>query len=99
MQKRISAFALAIMGIVSILIFTGCGGGSGSVTVTGLTFSPTSATVLQGGIAQFTLAVTFNNPTNATGTTPVITYLVNGTAGGNLTTIGSIAFRSSGIPS
>ena len=90
MQKRISAFALAIMGIASILIFSGCGGGGGTVTVTGLTFSPTSATVLQGGQAQFTLAVTFNNPTNATGTTPVITYLVNGTAGGS-SAVGLIA--------
>ena len=90
MQKRISAFALAIVGIASILIFSGCGGGNGSVTVTGLTFTPTSATVLQGGTAQFTLAVTFNNPTNAAGTTPVITYLVNGTAGGSQT-LGLIA--------
>lgn len=91
MQKRISAFALAIIGIASMLIFSGCGGGSGgSVTVTSLTFSPTSATVLQGGTAQFTLAVAFNNPSNATGTTPVITYLVNGMAGGS-PTIGSIA--------
>ena len=90
MQKRISAFALAIVGIASILIFSGCGGGNGSVTVTGLTFTPTSATVLQGGTAQFTLAVTFNNATNAEGTTPVITYLVNGTAGGS-PTLGFIA--------
>ena len=80
------------MGIAGILICSGCGGGNGgTVTVTGLTFSPSSATVLQGGTAQFTLAVTFNNPANAAGTTPVITYLVNGMAGGNLTTIGSIA--------
>jgi hypothetical protein len=90
MQKRISAFALAIIGIVGILISSGCGGGGGTVTVTGLTFTPSSATVLQGGTAQFTLAVTFNNPTNASGTTPVITYLVNGTAGGS-PTVGLIA--------
>lgn len=90
MQKRISAFALAIIGIVGILISSGCGGGGGTVTVTGLTFTPSSATVLQGGTAQFTLAVTFNNPTNAAGTTPVITYLVNGTAGGS-PTVGLIA--------
>jgi hypothetical protein len=90
MQKRISAFALAIIGIVGILISSGCGGGGGAVTVTTLTFTPSSATVLQGGTAQFTLAVTFNNPTNAAGTTPVITYLVNGTAGGS-STVGLIA--------
>ena len=71
MQKRISALALAILAVAAILSVSGCGGAGGAVTVTTLTFSPTSATVLQSGTAQFSLAVVFNNPTNASGTTPV----------------------------
>ena len=83
MQKIISTFALAMMGIASILIFSGCGGSGGTVTVSALALSPTSATVPLGEPADFTLTVTFTNPTNATGTTPVITYLVNAMPGGN----------------
>src|ERR1700678_322959 len=85
MQKRISAFALAIMGI---LILSGCG--SSTVTISSLTLSPASATVPLGQTSEFTLTVTFTNPNNATSTTPVITYLVNGVAGGS-TSIGTIA--------
>jgi hypothetical protein len=85
MQKRISAFALAIMGI---LILSGCG--SSTVTISSLTLSPSSATVPLGQTSEFTLTVTFTNPNNATSTTPVITYLVNGVAGGGQS-IGTIA--------
>jgi hypothetical protein len=90
MQNRTSAFALAIMGIASILSVSGCGGGGGTVTVGSLALSPASATVQLGEPADFTLTVTFTNPSEATSTTPVITYLVNGVAGGNAAT-GTIA--------
>jgi hypothetical protein len=89
MQNRISAFALAIMGITSILSVSGCGGGS-TVTVSSLALSPSSANVQLGEPADFSLMVTFTNPTDATSTTPVITYLVNGTPGGS-PSIGLIA--------
>jgi hypothetical protein len=89
MQKRISAFALAIMGIASILIFAGCGGG-GTVTVTALSISPTTqVNVPVNTTTEFTVTVTFSNPSDATSTTPVITYLVNGVAGGSAT-VGTI---------
>jgi hypothetical protein len=94
MQKRISAFALAIMGIASILIFSGCGGGGSTSTVSSLTLSPASATVPLGQSAEFTLQVAFTNPNDATTTTPVITYLVNGVAGGDASTVGSVAASS-----
>lgn len=87
MQKRISACALALLAVASVLSVAGCGGGSGGTeTVKTLTFSPTSASVPAGEISSFSLAVTFSNPTNSNGTTPVITYLVNGVAGGTVAT-------------
>ena len=88
MQKRISACALALLAVASVLSVTGCGGGGGggTETVKTLTFSPTSASVPAGEISSFSLAVTFSNPTNSNGTTPVITYLVNGVAGGTVAT-------------
>jgi hypothetical protein len=93
MQNRISAFALAIMGIASILSVSGCGGGGGTVTVGSLALSPASANVQLGEPADFTLTVTFTNPSEAISTTPVITYLVNGVAGGNAAS-GTIAASS-----
>ena len=86
MHKRISALALAMMAVASVLGVTGCGGTGGTVQVTELTFSPTTANVPAGEISSFSLMVTFSNPTNASGTTPVITYLVNGVAGGTAAT-------------
>jgi hypothetical protein len=87
MQKRISACALALLAVASVLSVTGCGGGSGGTEqVTALTFSPTTASVPAGEISSFSLAVTFSNPTNSNGTTPVITYLVNAVAGGTVAT-------------
>src|ERR1700734_2857148 len=87
MHKRISALALAMMVVASVLSVAGCGGGSGgTVQVTQLTFSPTTANVPAGEISSFSLMVTFSNPTNSNGTTPVITYLVNGVAGGTAAT-------------
>ena len=86
MHKRISALALAMMAVASVLGVTGCGGGGGTVQVTELTFTPATANVPAGEISSFSLMVTFSNPTNASGTTPVITYLVNGVAGGTAAT-------------
>jgi hypothetical protein len=87
MQKRISACALAIMAVASILSLSACGGGSGTVSVTALAISPTAqVNVPINTTTQFSVTVTFSNATNATSTTPVITYLVNGVAGGSATT-------------
>jgi hypothetical protein len=86
MHKRISALALAMMAVASVLGVTGCGGTGGTVTVTTLTFTPATANVPAGEVSSFSLQVTFSNPTNDSGTTPVITYLVNGVAGGTIST-------------
>jgi hypothetical protein len=84
MQKRISALALALMAIAGVLNLAACGGGSGgTVTVKALTLSPTTANVPLGQTSELTLTVTFTNPSDAASTTPVLTYLVNGVAGGS----------------
>jgi hypothetical protein len=80
--------------IAMILSLSACGGGSGStVTISAIALSPTSATVQLGEPANFSLTITFTNPSDATSTTPVITYLVNGVAGGTPAT-GLIAASS-----
>jgi hypothetical protein len=87
MPKRISACALAMMAIAGILSLAACGGGGGTVTVTALAISPaTQVQVPVNMTTEFTVTVTFSNPTDATSTTPVITYLVNGVAGGTAAT-------------
>jgi hypothetical protein len=90
MQKRISAFALALMAIAGVVNLAACGGGGGTVTVSALTLSPTTANVPLGQTSELTLTVTFTNPSDAASTTPVLTYLVNGVAGGSPAT-GTIA--------
>ncbi len=90
MHKRISAFALAMLAIAGVLSLSACGGGGGTVTVTALTLSPTTANVPLGQTSELTLTVTFTNPSDAASTTPVLTYLVNGVAGGTAST-GTIA--------
>jgi hypothetical protein len=90
MHKRISAFALAAMIIAGVVNLSGCGGGGGTVTVSALTLSPTTANVPLGQTSELTLTVTFTNPNDAASTTPVLTYLVNGAAGGSALT-GTIA--------
>jgi hypothetical protein len=82
MRKRISAFLLAMLAAGGLIGMTSCGSG-GTVTVRAIALAPTSATVPINTTAEFTVTVTFTNPTDATSTTPVITYLVNGVAGGS----------------
>jgi len=87
MQKRISAFALATMAVASILGLVGCGGSGGTVTVTALAISPTTqVSVPVNTTTEFSVKATFSNPNNAVSTAPVITYLVNGVAGGSAVT-------------
>jgi hypothetical protein len=86
MHKRISAFALAAMAIAGVVNLSACGGGGGTVSVTALTLSPTTANVPLGQTSELTLTVTFTNPSDAASTTPVLTYLVNGVAGGSALT-------------
>jgi hypothetical protein len=64
------------------------GGGAGSTTVTSVTITPTTITVPLNTTTQFTAVVNLSDSTSSTTTT--VTWEVNGIAGGDLTTVGSI---------
>jgi hypothetical protein len=80
------SFLLAVT--VALLVgITSCGGG-GAVTVKSVAISPTTATVNINETAEFTATVSLSNTSTST-TTTVVTWYVNGVAGGN-STVGTI---------
>jgi len=100
MQKRAPALSFLAFAIACALILAACGGGSGNSTVTSVTISPTSATVPLNGTAEFTAVVNLTNSTTATSTSTVVTWEVNGVAGGNETTgtiVGSTTDEQVGV--
>jgi len=64
------------------------GGGAGSTTVTSVAITPTTITVPLNTTTQFTAVVNLSDSTTSTTTT--VTWEVNGIAGGDLLTVGSI---------
>ena len=90
MQKRAPALSFLVFAIACALIFAACGGGgSGSSTVTSVNITPTSVTVPLNGTTDFTAVVNLTNSSTSTSTSTVVTWEVNGVAGGN-ETIGTI---------
>jgi hypothetical protein len=86
MTRLLATIALVIAGGWSL---QGCGGGSSSTTtITSVTITPTTITVPLNTTTQFTAVVKLSDSTTSTTTT--VTWEVNGTAGGNLATVGSI---------
>jgi hypothetical protein len=80
---RLVAMLAAVCTVVS------CGGGSSSTTtVTSVTITPTSITVPLNTSTTFTAVVNLSN--SSTSTTTTVTWEVNGTANGDLATVGSI---------
>ncbi len=86
MQKRAPALVFFAFVIACALILTACGGGSGSSTVTSVSITPTTATVPLNGTTEFTAVVNLTNSSTTTSTSTVVTWEVNGVAGGNTTT-------------
>jgi hypothetical protein len=86
MQKRTRLLLLLAVAGAGLLSLSACGGGGGQVIVVPPTvaISPTSGNVPVSGTANFSVSVT-----NATNT--AVTWQVNGTAGGNAMTTGSIS--------
>jgi len=82
--KRVRNFILIFVAATALVGLTSCGGGNGArqPVITVVISSPTTSIVINGNI-QFSAVVT-----NAVDT--AVTWNVNGMAGGNLATIGSI---------
>ena len=89
MRKWIRGLVLLPVALACLMSISSCGGGSGQVTVTAVTISPASATVQINTTASFTAQVALSNTTDTSTTTTIVTWYVNGVAGGN-TSIGTI---------
>lgn len=81
---KLGAFLVAAAAIFGL---PGCGGGSGSTTVSSVAIDPTAITVPINTQTDFTAVVKLND--SSTSTTTTITWEVNGTAGGS-STLGTI---------
>jgi hypothetical protein len=86
MRKGICGLLLLPVALGCLLAISSCGGGGGAVTVTAVNISPASATVQINEQAEFTAQVTLSNTTDTSTTTTIVTWYVNGVAGGNATT-------------
>jgi len=86
-----SRFATIATVVAACCVLFGCGGGNGT-NISSITISPTSASVSINNQEDFTAVVNLANST--TTTTTVVTWEVNGTAGGN-STIGTIVSSAS----
>jgi hypothetical protein len=87
MRKGLCGLWLLPVALACLLGIASCGGGSGgTVTVTAVNISPASATVPINEQAEFTAQVTLSNTTDSSSTTTIVTWYVNGVAGGNATT-------------
>ena len=89
MRNWIRGLVLLPVALACLMSISSCGGGSGQVTVTAVTISPASATVQINTTASFTAQVALSNTTDTSTTTTIVTWYVNGVAGGN-TSIGTI---------
>jgi hypothetical protein len=84
MRRRICGLLLLPVAIAGLLGISSCGGAAVG-TVTAVTISPTAATVQINETAEFTAQVAVTSSSTST-TTTIVTWYVNGVAGGNSTT-------------
>ncbi|MGA7915502.1 MAG: hypothetical protein WCA00_09720 [Candidatus Acidiferrales bacterium] len=89
MRRKVSSWLVLALTIAGLAGISACGGGSGAVQVTAVAVTPTSVSVPINTTTTFTAAVTLSNSSNNT-TTTTITWYVNGIAGGDINTVGSI---------
>ncbi len=89
-KTKIATVAVLFLSMALILGLSACGGSSsgGTATVTSISISPTSATAQLNTSIEFTATVKLSNSTSTTDT--AVTWQVNGIAGGDLATVGSI---------
>lgn len=90
LSARVRAFALIALMLVAICGLQSCGGGSGTGTanIQSVEITPTLITVPLNTQTQFLAKVNLTNGTVSS--TATITWEVNGMAGGDLLTVGSI---------
>jgi hypothetical protein len=86
MQKRAPAPCFLAFAIACAVILAACGGGSGNSTVASVAITPTSANVPINGTAEFTATVNLTNSSTLSSTSTVVTWEVNGVAGGSTAT-------------
>ena len=89
MRKGIWGILLLPMALAGLLCISSCGGGPAVGTVTTVTISPAAATVQINEQAEFTAQVAVASSSTST-TTTIVTWYVNGVAGGTAST-GTIA--------
>jgi hypothetical protein len=85
MSKGICKMLSLPLALAGLLGISSCGGG-GAVQVTAVTISPAAATVQINETAEFTAQVTLANTTDTSSTTTIVTWYVNGVAGGSAAT-------------
>jgi len=84
-RKGICAVLLLPVAVAGLLGISSCGG-PGSGTVTSVTISPASVTVQINETAEFSAQVAIAGQTTTSQTTTIVTWYVNGIAGGTATT-------------
>src|SRR5271156_1191177 len=85
MRKGICGLLLLPVALAGLLGISSCGG-AGAGTVTSVTIAPTTVTVQINETAEFTATVAIAGQTSTSETTTIVTWYVNGVAGGNSTT-------------
>jgi hypothetical protein len=89
-KRAASKVAALGFALAALAVFAGCGGkgGTGKATVTSVAITPTTATVQINETTEFTAVVNLSDTTTTTST--LVTWEVNGVAGGDANTTGSI---------
>ncbi len=85
MRMGIRGILLLPVALACLLAISSCSS-SGTIQVTTVTISPASATVQINEQAQFSAQVALSNTTDTSSTTTIVTWYVNGVAGGSPST-------------
>lgn len=86
MRKRIATGSLVALLLATVVVMPGCSSGAAAGTITGVTLSPTSASVGVNSTAEFTATVTVAGSSSTTSTNTTVTFQVNGVNGGSAAT-------------
>jgi hypothetical protein len=99
MEKRALALSFLAFAAACALTLSACGGGGvsgGTGEVTKVTITPTTASVSLNGTAEFSASVTLTSSSTSS-TSTAVTWEVNGMAGGDISTVGSIVASTTDV--